>query len=149
MTDVLYLAWRYLAYHKFKTAILVLSITDPTQKRMERKNIMLRNLLTCALADVVFVPGAEKGSKTYTTCKRALALSVPMFTINVEQNKDLLELGIPTYTRKTVGKFLEQMGATKGGVSPFPPREPMVVRESPAPDVAPRPRPRRGQLPLL
>ena len=27
MTDVLYLAWRYLAYHRFKTAILVASIT--------------------------------------------------------------------------------------------------------------------------
>ena len=27
MSDVLYLAWRYLAYHRFKTAILVASIT--------------------------------------------------------------------------------------------------------------------------
>ena len=27
MTDILYLAWRYLAYHKVKTAILVASIT--------------------------------------------------------------------------------------------------------------------------
>ena len=26
MTDVLYLAWRYLAYHKFKTAVLVLAV---------------------------------------------------------------------------------------------------------------------------
>jgi len=129
--------------------ILVLSVTEPTLKRMERKNIMLRNLLTCALSDVVFVPGAEKGSKTYTTCKRALALNVPLFTVNVEQNKDLLDLGIPTYTRKTVGKFLEQMGAARGGVSPFPPQEPMVVREAPAPDVIHRPPPRRGQLPLL
>ena len=27
MTDVLFLAWRYLAYHRFKTAVLVASIT--------------------------------------------------------------------------------------------------------------------------
>ena len=27
MTDVLYLAWRYLAYHRFKTAVLIASIT--------------------------------------------------------------------------------------------------------------------------
>ena len=27
MLDVLYLAWRYLAYHRFKTAILVASVT--------------------------------------------------------------------------------------------------------------------------
>ena len=27
MSSVLYLAWRYLAYHRYKTAVLVLSIT--------------------------------------------------------------------------------------------------------------------------
>ena len=27
MTDVLYLAWRYLAYHRYKTMIMVASIT--------------------------------------------------------------------------------------------------------------------------
>jgi hypothetical protein len=116
---------------------------------MERKNIMLRNLLTCALSDVVFVPGAEKGTKTYTTCKRALALGIPMFTVNVEANNDLIDLGIPTYTRKTVGKFLDEMGATKGGDSPFPPQDPMVVRESSSPANGPPPRPARYQLPLL
>ncbi len=130
--------------------ILVLSITPPAQKRMERRNIMLRNLLTCVLSDVVFVPGAEKGSKTYTVCKRALALGVPIFTVNAQENSDLMALGIPTFTRRTVGKLLESLGAEKGGTSPFPPRqEPMMVREATAPAPRSNTSDRSDQLPLL
>ena len=32
MTEMFYLAWRYLAYHRFKTAILVTSITMIDQR---------------------------------------------------------------------------------------------------------------------
>jgi len=108
--------------------LLVISATEPTLKRMLRKNIMLRNLLTCALADVVFVPFAEKGSKTFITCKKAQKLGIPMFTVGRDENKDVLDLGIPAYTRKTVGKFLEDRGATKDSEPPFPKR-PMLIRE--------------------
>lgn len=108
--------------------LLVMSITEPTLKRLLRKNIMLRNLLVCALADVVFVPFAEKGSKTLTTCARALDLNVPMFTVNHEENRVVLNLGVPAYSRKTVGKFLDSLGASRNGAPPFPPKQ--VIRES-------------------
>ena len=41
-------------------------------------------------------------------------------------------LGIPVHTRKTVGKYLESLGATLDAPPPFPPKtpEPLVVRET-------------------
>ncbi len=100
--------------------LLVLSITEPTVKRMERKNIMTRNWIACALSDGVFVPFAEKGTKTYTVCKRVVAAKIPIFTTEREENKDLHALGIPAFNRKTVGRFLESLGASTSGKPPFP-----------------------------
>jgi len=131
--------------------LLWLSITAPDQLRLERKNIMLRNRVACALADVVFVPFAEKGAKTLITVKQALRDGVPVFTCQysddkaTDVNKDLFALGIPSYNRKTVGKHLESLGATVDAPPPFVPKafEPMVVRERP-----PR-KPRARQATLL
>jgi hypothetical protein len=121
-----------------ESEILVLSATEPTLKRFLKSNIILRNVLTCALADVVFVPYAGKGSKTYATCKRVLSFQIPMVTVDRAENKDTLDLGIPAFTRKTIGDFLEKLGAAKGGVSPFPQRA-MAVRESaPQPFLPPK-----------
>lgn len=102
--------------------ILVLSATEPMLKRFLRANIILRNVLTCALADVVFVPYAGKGSKTQVTCKKALSLGIPLFTVDRTENQDTLDLGIPAFTRKTIGEYLEKLGAAKQGKTPFPPR---------------------------
>jgi len=100
--------------------LLALSATQPSVKRMLRANILQKNLVACALSNLIFVPFADKGSKTMVSVKRALKLGIPMFTVNVPQNNFLLDMGIPTYTRKTVGAFLESQGVERDGASPFP-----------------------------
>lgn len=127
--------------------LLWLSITHPDQLRLERKNIMFRNRVACALADVVFVPFADQGSKTLITVKQVLQDGAPMFTCQysddktTDVNKDLFALGIPSYSRKTVGKYLESLGARVDAPPPFPPKMPEtpVVREAPT-DRKPRER---------
>ena len=91
--------------------LLVLSVSSPEEAKMKRPNIIYRNWIGCALADIVFVPFAEKGTKTFTLAKRVLSSKIPVFTTDHESNHDLHQLGLPGFTRKTVGKYLEQMGA--------------------------------------
>jgi hypothetical protein len=100
--------------------LLVLSLAEPSLKKMTRTNIMARNLAACALADVAFIPFAEKGTKTYTLCKRVLEKGIPIFASECAENGDLVELGIPTLNRKSVGGFLEQLGASVSDEPPFP-----------------------------
>ncbi|MEW6685462.1 MAG: hypothetical protein AB1393_04570 [Candidatus Edwardsbacteria bacterium] len=91
--------------------LLMLSVAEPNQTRQIRKSIMERNWIACNLGDIVFVPYGVKGSKTYTMCKRIVkAGNIPIFTTDSEQNKDLHQLGIPAYNRKTVKGFLEKHG---------------------------------------
>ncbi|MBI4025061.1 MAG: hypothetical protein HY360_08775 [Verrucomicrobia bacterium] len=116
--------------------LLVLSITEPDVKRLLRENILLRNWVACALADVVFVPFAEKGTKTYITCKLVVKAGLPAFTCqyypdrNEDPNKQLFELGIPSYNRKTVGPYLDSLGASTAGEAPFPEVEMQSLMES-------------------
>lgn len=137
--------------------LLVLSITEPNTKRFLRQNILARNWIACALADVVFVPFAEKGSKTLITVNQVVQADIPIFTCQysadklTDINKDLFELGILAYTRKTVGKYLESLGANTTGEAPFPPPNPfatapaLLVKESPRP-YAPNQRARQPNL---
>lgn len=110
--------------------LLWLSITTPEQKRFERRNILLRNRVACALADVVFVPFSEKGAKSLITVKQVLKDKVPIFTCQygpdkeTDVNRDLFALGIPSYPRKTVGVYLESLGARTDAPPPFPPPKP-------------------------
>ena len=132
--------------------LLWLSVTPPEQLRFERKYIILRNRVACALADVVYVLFAEKGTKTFSVVGHALKTGVPMFTCQysddkpTDVNKDLFALGIPSYNRKTVGKYLESLGATVDAPSPFQPKaaKPMIVQE--ASPVKPGPRARQAKL---
>lgn len=120
--------------------LLWLSITDPQQKRFLRQNIMLRNRVVCALANVVFVPFAEKGNKTLITVKQVLRDRAPIFTCQysdekaTDVNKDLFALGIPSFNRKTIGKYLESLGASVSAPAPFVPKvdDVAVVRETPS-----------------
>ena len=113
--------------------LLWLSITEPNQKRFMRRNIMLRNRVACALADVVFVPFAERGNKTYTTVQQVLRDGTPIFTCQYAEdkatdvNKDLFALGLPSYDRKTVGPYLESLGARIDSPPPFPLHEDVVA----------------------
>lgn len=129
--------------------LLILSLTEPTMKKMTRANIMARNLAACALADVVFIPFAEKGTKTYTLCKRILAKGVPVFATECAENGDLLDLGIPAFNRHTVGAFLERLGASTNADPPFPASaEPQVLTLSGPIGRGAEPRGLR-QMPLL
>jgi hypothetical protein len=110
--------------------LLMLSITEPDLKRQLRKNIMARNWLVCALADVVFVPFAEKGTKTYTNARRVVEAGIPVFTSEREENKDLHDLGVPALNRQTVGDFLGGLGAHKDGEPPFLPPAPQKPQPS-------------------
>jgi predicted Rossmann fold nucleotide-binding protein DprA/Smf involved in DNA uptake len=91
--------------------LLILSISNPDETRQLRKNIIERNWLSCALADIVFIPYGPKGSKTYTIAKRIAKANIPAFTIDNDESKDLQDLGIPGFNRKTVKAFLEDKGA--------------------------------------
>lgn len=91
--------------------LLMLSVSPPEEARMKRPNIINRNWLACVLSDVVFVPFAEKGTKTLALAKRILSAQIPIFTTDHEANKSLHRLGIPALSRKSVGNYLEDFGA--------------------------------------
>lgn len=126
--------------------LLMLSITEPQLKRMLRKNIMLRNWVGCALSDVVFIPFAEKGTKTYTIARQVVDAAIPVFTCEREENEDLYDLGVPALTRETVGDFLADLGATKGGTPPFPPPDDGPRKQDPNPTPKPRPQHKQSLL---
>jgi hypothetical protein len=84
---------------------------------MKRPNIINRNWLACVLSNVAFVPFAEKGTKTYGLAKRILSAQIPIFTTDHESNHDLHQLGIPGLTRKSVGVYLEKLGAHRAQLS--------------------------------
>ena len=112
--------------------LLVLSLVPPDTTRTIRRNIMERNRIACALSDVVFIPCGPKGSKTYTLAKRVKAAGWPVFTLEHELSRELHDLGIPGFNRKTVGPFLDQLGAH------------VASKERPEPSVVSVPAPEPG-----
>ncbi len=105
--------------------LLVLSAAESSTEEFTRENILARNLLAAALSDVVFIPFAARGTKTYELCERVLDLRIPVFTSACPENADLHALGIPVFRRKDVGRFLEGLGAARTGEPPFPPKDPL------------------------
>lgn len=91
--------------------LLMLSVSPPKEARMKRPNIINRNWLACVLSDVVFVPFAERRTKTFALAKQVLAAQIPIFTTDHEANQSLHQLGIPGLSRKSVGDYLENLGA--------------------------------------
>ncbi|HUT54639.1 MAG TPA: hypothetical protein VM658_14710 [bacterium] len=90
--------------------LLMLSITEPDVSRQIRKNVMKRNFIACALADIVFIPYAEKGSKTLITAKAAVKAGLPCFTGSHIINQALYDLGIPGHDRKSLKKYFAELG---------------------------------------
>ncbi len=97
-----------------KGELLMLSVCKPGETRQTRKNIMLRNWIACNLADIVFIPYAPKGSKTYITAKKIIGANIPVFTLEHPTCADLHKLGIPGFNPKTVRSFLEDKGVKTG-----------------------------------
>jgi len=91
--------------------LLMLSVSLPKEARMKRPNIINRNWLACVLSDVVFVPFAERRTKTFALAKQVLAAQIPIFTTDHEANQSLHQLGIPGLSRKSVSAYLENLGA--------------------------------------
>jgi len=84
---------------------------------MKRQNIIYRNWLACVLSDVVFVPFAERKTKTLMLAKQVLAAQIPIFTTDHETNNNLHQLGIPGFSRKSVGGYLEKLGVHRAQLS--------------------------------
>ena len=98
-------------FHRAKEGnLLMLSVSPPKEARMKRPNIINRNWVACILSDVVFVPFAERGTKTLALAKQLLTAQIPIFTSDHEDNKALHQLGIPGLSRGSVGAFLEKLG---------------------------------------
>jgi hypothetical protein len=112
--------------------LLMLSVSPPEEKRMRRLNIINRNWLACALADVVFVPFAEKGTKTLALAKRIFAAKIPIFTTDHEDNNSLHHLGIPGLSRGTVGGFFEKLGAHRA--QPIEGKHEKITLREPTPE---------------
>src|SRR4030042_666474 len=85
--------------------------------------------LTRALSDVVFVPFAEKGTKTLALAKRVFESQISIFTTDHEDNKSLHQLGIPGLSRKSVGNYLENFGAHRA--RPFEKEQHQIVLHEP------------------
>jgi hypothetical protein len=109
--------------------LLMLSICPPEEARMKRPNIINRNWLACVLSDVVFIPFAERGTKTLALAKQVLTAQIPIFTSDHEDNKALYQLGIPGLSRKSVGNYLENFGAHRA--SPFKEVQNQIVLHEP------------------
>jgi len=110
--------------------LLMLSVSPPQEAKMKRPNIINRNWLACVLSDVVFVPFAEKGTKTLALAKRVLSAQIPIFTTDHEANNVLHKLGILGLSRKSVGAYLEKLGAHRAQPSQEV-NEKMLLREQP------------------
>jgi hypothetical protein len=86
------------------------------------------------LSDVVFFIFSEKGTKSFDAVKRVVAAGIPAFTCQysadkaTDVNKGLFALGIPAHTGKTVGKFLESLGASTAAPPPFARHDPSVAQ---------------------
>ena len=100
--------------------LLTLSIADPDETRQTRKNIMARSWICCVLGDIVFIPYAERGDKTYTMAKKVVRAGLPAFTIDHKEVEVLHEIGVPGFNRKTVKAFLEEHGAVVAEPKPQP-----------------------------
>jgi len=109
--------------------LLMLSISPPEEKRMKRPSIITRNWLACVLSDVVFVPFAERGTKTLGLAKRVLSAQIPIFTTDHEANRSLHQQGVPGLSRKSVGDYLENLGAHRA--SSFKENQNQIVLHEP------------------
>jgi hypothetical protein len=114
--------------------LLMLSVSPPEEARMKRTNIISRNWIACNFSDVVFVPFVEKGTKTFTLSKRVLSAQIPIFTKDHESNKDLHHLGIPGFSRKSVGPYLENLGACRAKPAEERNRQIVLPEQSPGPE---------------
>ena len=118
--------------------LLLLSVSPPQSIAQSKDIVMYRNWIVCNIANVVFIGGAERNSlqwsarakkltprrqKTFALAKRLVGSTIPVFTVDHPDNKDILELGIPGYNPHNIQDVLEKLGARKKNASPLKVKE--------------------------
>ena len=73
--------------------LLLLSFFEDAIRRPTAAIANQRNAYVATLADHLFIAHAERGGKTETLCKDALAQAKPVFTLDSPDNAHLVELG--------------------------------------------------------
>jgi predicted Rossmann fold nucleotide-binding protein DprA/Smf involved in DNA uptake len=102
--------------------LLVISPFDQDVRRTTAVQAMQRNDLVAALADVLWVPHAVPGGKTWRTLRRVLDRGQTVFTFSGEENSELIGLGahpltiheiagVPAGSGFTLSSFLGARGA--------------------------------------
>jgi predicted Rossmann fold nucleotide-binding protein DprA/Smf involved in DNA uptake len=73
--------------------LLLLSPFDDKQRRTTSDLAEKRNEFVAAIADVLFIAHAAPSSKTERFCREVLTWGKPLFTLDSEQNVNLISLG--------------------------------------------------------
>jgi predicted Rossmann fold nucleotide-binding protein DprA/Smf involved in DNA uptake len=80
--------------------VLYLSIFSKSIRRGTVATSVKRNELIAALAEKVFVPYAEPGSKTEQFCKKIIGWGRPLYTLTAPYNQNLLVMGAREFGTK-------------------------------------------------
>jgi len=80
--------------------VLYLSIFSKSIRRGTVATSVKRNELIAALAEKVFVPYAEPGSKTEDFCKKIIRWEKPLYTLSATHNQNLLAIGARDFGAK-------------------------------------------------
>jgi predicted Rossmann fold nucleotide-binding protein DprA/Smf involved in DNA uptake len=87
------------AWHAVReNRLLVISPFEQSVRRTTAAQAVARNDLVAALADVLWVPYAVPGGKTWTTVRLTLGRGQKVFTFADEENSKLIELGAQPIT---------------------------------------------------
>lgn len=76
--------------------LLLVSAYDDSVRRTTVQHAVVRNELVAAIADVVFVPHASPGGKSWSIVATAIERGQRIFTIEDEENNPLLQAGAKT-----------------------------------------------------
>lgn len=78
--------------------LLILSPFTEEENRISSQRALERNRFVAALADSILLPYAEPNSKTEKICKELLTWNKPMYTLQNENNANLIALGLKVWT---------------------------------------------------
>jgi predicted Rossmann fold nucleotide-binding protein DprA/Smf involved in DNA uptake len=100
-----------------ESRLLVISPFDQSSRRTTAVQAVQRNDLVAALADVVWVPHAVPGGKTWGTIRRTLDRGQKVYTFADKENSELIELGAQPLTADGVTNRLSlaTMGINRTG----------------------------------
>ena len=85
--------------------LLFLSPFDENQRRISAKRALYRNLFVAALSAAVFVIHAAPGSKTESFCKEILSWQKPLYTLNSDYNRNIINIGAHSVKPDDISKW--------------------------------------------